>query len=309
MHHLLSLYENLREEVDRVSAAVSELDAKSSVMLMNESLRTKEDMAHTNAALNSMRMQLHWLMSARLQTQPRTAAAAAAAAGVAGPSNNRPRGGGGDNGPSLPLQPTRRLSAKFDKLWEAGQAQIVEGHICMRAPSASIFRQTALEENGDNGNDGVPTELRTQSIEEFVPSTAPDPWKAQIFVDNIKDTITNYGEPRMLNTICKCVISELGRGWLYGLFDEERTGKTIGFELTQEQQNAINFVKESVVKNITTPGDPQQQYFIAMDASVTGAGGVLFQLLGPPVGTTAKLNDENIRSLMFLSLRFLNAES
>lgn len=107
MHHLLSLYESLREEVDRVSAAVSELDAKSSVMLMNESLRTKEDLAHTNAALNSMRMQLHWLMSARLQTQPRTAAAAAAA-GVAGPSN-RPRGGGGDGGPNLP---TRRLSGR-----------------------------------------------------------------------------------------------------------------------------------------------------------------------------------------------------
>ena len=103
-HHLLSLHESLREEVDRVSAALSELDAKSSMLLMNESLRVKEDMAHTNAAVNAIRMQLHWLMSARLQTQSRTPSSAP----VAGPSGN-PRGaaGGATGGPGLPV---RRLS-------------------------------------------------------------------------------------------------------------------------------------------------------------------------------------------------------
>lgn len=70
-HHLLSLHESLREELDRVCSAVAELDARSSLMIMNESLRLKEDMAHTNAVIGSMRMQLQWLTSARLQSQPR----------------------------------------------------------------------------------------------------------------------------------------------------------------------------------------------------------------------------------------------
>ena len=72
-HHLLCLHESLREEVNRVSAAVSEVDAKASMMVMNESLRMKEDMAYTNAAVGGMRAQLHWLMSARLQNQQRIA--------------------------------------------------------------------------------------------------------------------------------------------------------------------------------------------------------------------------------------------
>lgn len=67
-HHLLCLHESLREEVARVAAAVSELDARASMTVMNESLRVKEEMAHTNAAIGAMRMQLHWLLSARLQT-------------------------------------------------------------------------------------------------------------------------------------------------------------------------------------------------------------------------------------------------
>ena len=72
-HHLLSLHESLREEVSRVSAAVSELDAKAGVMVMNESLRRKEDFIHTNATIGGMRAQLHWLVSARLQNQQRVA--------------------------------------------------------------------------------------------------------------------------------------------------------------------------------------------------------------------------------------------
>lgn len=72
-HHLLCLHESLREEVSRVSAAVSELDARASMMVMNESLRVKEDLSHTNAAIGNIRMQVHWLMSARLQNQQRVA--------------------------------------------------------------------------------------------------------------------------------------------------------------------------------------------------------------------------------------------
>lgn len=72
-HHLLSLHESLREEVSRVSATVSELDAKATMMVMNESLRLKDELAHTNAAIGGMRHQVHWLVSGRLQNQQRMA--------------------------------------------------------------------------------------------------------------------------------------------------------------------------------------------------------------------------------------------
>ncbi|KAI9821829.1 MAG: hypothetical protein M1827_002411 [Pycnora praestabilis] len=109
IHHLLSLHESLREEVDRSSVALSELDAKTSMMVMNQDLRTKEDMAHTNAVVNSMRMQLQWLTSAMLQNQPRSVSGTS----VAG-SSTGPRGGGGSGGPGGAAgsgpQPIRRMS-------------------------------------------------------------------------------------------------------------------------------------------------------------------------------------------------------
>ncbi|KZF19344.1 hypothetical protein L228DRAFT_41840 [Xylona heveae TC161] len=125
IHHLLSLHESLRQEVDRVSAAVSELDARSSMMIMNESLRNKEDITHTNAALNSMRMQLHWLLSARLQMQSRMAAAAAAAANspagstaATSPPNRSRDMGVGTSGAAVASAfglppPLRRMSGMF----------------------------------------------------------------------------------------------------------------------------------------------------------------------------------------------------
>lgn len=74
-HHLLSLHESLREEVSRVSAAVSELDAKASMMVMNESLRLKDELSHANAAIGGLRHQLQWLVSARVQNEQRMAMA------------------------------------------------------------------------------------------------------------------------------------------------------------------------------------------------------------------------------------------
>ena len=89
-HHLLCLHESLREEVSRVSRAVSEVDTKASMMIMNENLRVKEDFAQANAAIGGMRMQLHWLVSARLQDQQRMAMVRARASqeglGIGSPS-------------------------------------------------------------------------------------------------------------------------------------------------------------------------------------------------------------------------------
>ncbi|KAG2416846.1 hypothetical protein HFD88_008063 [Aspergillus terreus] len=70
--YLLSLHESLREEVGQLSHAITDLDARASMAIMNECLRLKEDMAHTNAAVGSIRMQVQWLMNPRLH-QPQRA--------------------------------------------------------------------------------------------------------------------------------------------------------------------------------------------------------------------------------------------
>lgn len=105
-HHLLCLQESLREEVSRVSTALSELDARTTMNAMNESMHVKEDISHMNAAIGGMRLQLHWLVSARLQNQQRVAMVRSQTGGAldAGTSS-APEGPSG--GVGLPI---RRLS-------------------------------------------------------------------------------------------------------------------------------------------------------------------------------------------------------
>jgi hypothetical protein len=79
--YLLSLHESLREEVAQLSHAITDLDARASMAIMNECLRLKEDMAHTNAAVNSVRMQVQWLMNPRLHQGQRAAAAGTSTGG------------------------------------------------------------------------------------------------------------------------------------------------------------------------------------------------------------------------------------
>ncbi|KAL4801128.1 hypothetical protein BDV19DRAFT_352766 [Aspergillus venezuelensis] len=100
--YLLSLHESLREEVAQLSHAISDLDARASMALMNETLRLKEEMTLTGAAVNSVRMQVQWLMNPRLHQGQRTQSAnnSGTGSGVGGPSNS--------NAPGL-LRP-RRLS-------------------------------------------------------------------------------------------------------------------------------------------------------------------------------------------------------
>lgn len=123
-HHLLSLHESLRDEFTALKTALADLDARTSVLVFNEGLRAKEETAHTNAAINSMRAQLHWLMSARLQqaqAQRARVAAPSSSSGGAGPSSGasgegagQVGGGGGGGGSggmdSLGPGPVRRLS-------------------------------------------------------------------------------------------------------------------------------------------------------------------------------------------------------
>lgn len=89
--YLLALHESLRDQVGQLSHAITDLDARASMAIMNECLRIKEDMAHTNAAMNSVRMQVQWLMNPRLHgraVRTDTSTSTATAANGSGPSNS-----------------------------------------------------------------------------------------------------------------------------------------------------------------------------------------------------------------------------
>ncbi|KAJ4353212.1 uncharacterized protein N0V89_004939 [Didymosphaeria variabile] len=109
VHHLLTLHESLRDEVNRIANALTDLEGRTNMMVMNESQRTKDDMLHTNAAINGMRHQLHWLISATLQQRNSTRTAANAASGST--SGARQGGSAARQGPSAGFHaPLRRLS-------------------------------------------------------------------------------------------------------------------------------------------------------------------------------------------------------
>jgi hypothetical protein len=114
VHHLLTLHENLREEVSRISTTLTEVEGRANMMIINESQRNKDEMLHTNAAINNMRMQLHWLMSATIQQRTNTSSSTARPnAGTTAGSTNRSTTQGASSGSSargtLPA-PYRRLS-------------------------------------------------------------------------------------------------------------------------------------------------------------------------------------------------------
>jgi hypothetical protein len=114
MTYLLSLHESLREEVSRLSHAITDLDARASMAILNESMRIKEDMAHTSAAINTIRMQIHWLLNPRLQQSHRFASAAASSS--AGAGQGAGTAAGPSSGPAARFaydgesMPSRRLS-------------------------------------------------------------------------------------------------------------------------------------------------------------------------------------------------------
>lgn len=72
-HYLLSLHEVVREDLDRLGSSVSDLDARTTLMIVNENLRLKEEISHMNALIASLRVQMQWLTSAKLQKQQRIA--------------------------------------------------------------------------------------------------------------------------------------------------------------------------------------------------------------------------------------------
>ncbi|OCK90666.1 uncharacterized protein K441DRAFT_578972 [Cenococcum geophilum 1.58] len=107
-HHLLSLHESLRDEVSRIANALTDLEGRTNMMIINENQRVKDEMLHANAAINSMRMQLHWLTSARLQAQNRSGGPGSSSA--AGSSSASRASGNGSGRGGVTLNPIRRLS-------------------------------------------------------------------------------------------------------------------------------------------------------------------------------------------------------
>ncbi|KAI1567515.1 RAD18 RING-finger-containing E3 ubiquitin ligase [Pyrenophora tritici-repentis] len=82
VHHLLTLHDSLREEVSRIANALTDLDGRTNMMIINESQRSKDEMLHVNAAISSMRMHLQWVVSATLQQRSNAAGTSRTPAGA-----------------------------------------------------------------------------------------------------------------------------------------------------------------------------------------------------------------------------------
>lgn len=89
LHHLLSMHEALREEMSRVNSAIQELDGRHSMQILNENMRTREEITYMGAQVAGLSRQVHWLTSVQLQRQSRSATPGAAGGSemtAAGPS-------------------------------------------------------------------------------------------------------------------------------------------------------------------------------------------------------------------------------
>ncbi|CAK1357975.1 unnamed protein product [Cercospora beticola] len=84
LHHLLSMHESLRDEMSRISTALSEVDGRHQMQTLNENLRTREEISYLTAQVAGLSRQVHWLTSAQLQRQTRSATPGSS--GEAGPS-------------------------------------------------------------------------------------------------------------------------------------------------------------------------------------------------------------------------------
>lgn len=101
---LLTEQEHLRSDIERLSANLGEMEIKQSMLLMNETLRTKEEMAGIRAAINGIRMQIHWLLTVRMHS---------VGAGNGGGATGQAAGGGGGGGGGPVVVPVRRVSGEY----------------------------------------------------------------------------------------------------------------------------------------------------------------------------------------------------
>ena len=82
------------------------------------------------------------------------------------------------------------------------------------------------------------------------------------------------------------------------------------FDWGKPQLDAFNKVKEAISTNAMAGADPESQFHLVADASVSGLGGCLFQLHGTKPGTEATPKFlPNERIVLFMSYRLLDAET
>lgn len=81
------------------------------------------------------------------------------------------------------------------------------------------------------------------------------------------------------------------------------------FKWTEACERSFQHIKNSILENACMSGDPNTQYHLACDASKTGIGAVLFQILDAPPGTKAcPATRDKERIVMFISQRLTPAE-
>ena len=84
LHHLLSMHESLRDEMGRLSAALSELDGRHGMQILNENLRMREELSYLGVQVSGLQRQVHWLTAAQLQrVQGRGGTSGSSAGGAA----------------------------------------------------------------------------------------------------------------------------------------------------------------------------------------------------------------------------------
>lgn len=82
------------------------------------------------------------------------------------------------------------------------------------------------------------------------------------------------------------------------------------FKWTADCEASFQHVKKSVLQNAVSSGDPARQYHLATDASLTGCGGTLFQILNVPPHTQASAKTKpHERLVMFMSRAFDSTQS
>jgi TNF receptor-associated factor 5 len=102
--YLLSLVEAQETKVDRLSASMTELEAKQTMMLFNETIQIKNELAEMRSSQQVLSMHVRWLLNFRRQENQRRFGA--------GPSS----GGGSDGGGSSSDMPLpRRLSDTMNR--------------------------------------------------------------------------------------------------------------------------------------------------------------------------------------------------
>ena len=138
LHHLLSLHESLRDETSRISAALAELDGRHSMQILNENLRTREEISYLGGQVTGVQRQVHWLTSVQLQRQ---------------------QGGGGGGGRSTPGGTGVGSSSGGDASAGAG----VEAAVSAVSTAATALRGAARVVNVGQGGaqQGVPMRRRT----------------------------------------------------------------------------------------------------------------------------------------------------